>query len=121
MLNANPKAIDTLLCVGPITLDFARFVAAVDGRVLPLTATEFDLLAYLASHPDRVISQEEFMSKVLQGACAHRTSLIRVHMSHLRRKLGSAAWTIRTVRRRGFLFAPTPDKFLMPSTTRPVR
>jgi DNA-binding response OmpR family regulator len=76
------------LRVGGLTVDRARRTAEVDGRPVELTRLEFDLLAYLAAHPGRVVSRGELLREVWQRTDAART--VDVHLSWLRRKLGDA-------------------------------
>ena len=74
------------LRVGGLTVDPGRRVAEVDGRPVELTRLEFDLLAYLAAHPGRVVSRKELLREVWQRTDSGRT--VDVHLSWLRRKLG---------------------------------
>jgi two-component system, OmpR family, response regulator PrrA len=76
------------LRVGGLEVDRARRSAAVDGRSIELTRLEFDLLAYLAAHPGRVVSRAELLREVWQRTDAART--VDVHLSWLRRKLGDS-------------------------------
>lgn len=76
------------LRVGGLEVDRARRSATVDGRVVELTRLEFDLLAYLAAHPGRVVSRAELLREVWQRTDAART--VDVHLSWLRRKLGDS-------------------------------
>jgi DNA-binding response OmpR family regulator len=87
-------------------------VAAVDGETLDLTYLEFELLAYLASHPFRVHTRDSLLSTVwgygIAGATSGRT--IDVHITRLRRKLGPAhRESIETVRRVGYRYRPLPE------------
>jgi len=84
-----------------LSMDYALRQATVDGRHLPLTLKEFDLLRLLTSEPGRVFAREEIMSEVwgYEGASDSRT--LGVHMVSLRRKLG-ASIRIETVRGVGF-------------------
>jgi DNA-binding response OmpR family regulator len=75
--------------VGGLTVDPTRHVAEVDGRVLDLTPLEFDLLAYLAANPARVVTRRELLRQVWQRTDSART--VDVHISWLRRKLGESA------------------------------
>jgi len=75
--------------VGGLTVDPARHVAEVDGRPLDLTPLEFDLLAYLAANPGRVVTRRELMREVWQRTDSGRT--VDVHLSWVRRKLGESA------------------------------
>jgi DNA-binding response OmpR family regulator len=93
------------LAVGPISIDFDLFVATANGHVLRLTRLEFDILVHLVRNQNRVVSQKELMQEVVRGTFDAESSLIRVHVAHLRRKLGALASTIETVRGRGIRFA----------------
>lgn len=72
--------------VGGLTVDPARRTAEIDGTPLDLTRLEFDVLAYLAENPGRVVSRKELLREVWQRTDSART--VDVHLSWLRRKLG---------------------------------
>jgi len=77
----------------------------VDGAVVDLTRTEFDLLAALASRPGRVLQRETLLREVWQTDWEGSVRLVEAHMSNLRRKLqaaGLASPEIRTVRGVGY-------------------
>ncbi len=76
------------LRVGGLVVDRARRVAEVDEHPVDLTRLEFDLLAYLAANPGRVVSRGELLREVWQRTDAART--VDVHLSWLRRKLGDS-------------------------------
>jgi len=80
------EAVPESLDVGGLSLDPSRRVAEIDGRPVELTRLEFDLLAYLAAHPSRVVSRKELLREVWQRTDSART--VDVHLSWLRRKLG---------------------------------
>ena len=87
--------------VGAITLDTAqRRVLAGDDEIA-LTATEFDLLAYLMRRPGRVFTREQLLSGVWGYAAVAGTRTVDVHIAQLRAKLGGAS-PIRTVRGVGY-------------------
>lgn len=92
------------LVLGPVRLNLDRFSAHANGSELSLTRLEFDLLAYLMRNACRVVAQEEIVRQVVRGVYRGESSLVRVHVAHLRRKLGRVAFVIQTVRGRGFLF-----------------
>jgi DNA-binding response OmpR family regulator len=85
---ADPALAEPPLRVGGLQVDRARRSATVDGRPIDLTRLEFDLLAYLAAHPGRVVSRAELLREVWQRTDAART--VDVHLSWLRRKLGDS-------------------------------
>ena len=77
----------------------------VDGEVVDLTRTEFDLLAALASRPGRVLQRETLLREVWQTDWEGNLRLVEAHMSNLRRKLQAAGLNspeIRTVRGVGY-------------------
>jgi DNA-binding response OmpR family regulator len=95
---------DGALCRGPVYLNLECFAAYVYGQAVALTRLEFDILAYLMRHVRRVVSHEELVKQVFHGVYRADSSLIRVHLTHLRRKLGPGAGAIETVRGRGIHF-----------------
>ncbi len=77
----------------------------VDGAIVDLTRTEFDLLAALASRPGRVLQRETLLREVWQTDWEGNLRLVEAHMSNLRRKLVAAGLSspeIRTVRGVGY-------------------
>ncbi len=58
-----------------------------DGKTLRLTAKEFDLLWFLASHPRRVFSREQLMSRVWGYESELDTGTVTVHVRRLREKI----------------------------------
>jgi len=73
--------------VGPISIDFARHDVAVDGEPVKLTPTEYRLLSYLASNPNRVISHRELLRAVWGPEYGEETEYLRVYVRYLRQKL----------------------------------
>jgi DNA-binding response OmpR family regulator len=87
--------------VGSVTLDPARRRVTAAGQPVELTATEFDLLAFLCRRPGRVFEREELLSQVWGYAAAAGTRTVDVHVAQIRGKLGDAS-PIRTVRGVGY-------------------
>ena len=76
---------------------------------LRLTAREFDLLWFLASHPRRVFSREQLMRRVWGYSAALDTGTVTVHMRRLREKIEddpSHPRHLETVWGVGYRFAP---------------
>jgi two-component system, OmpR family, response regulator ResD len=61
--------------------------AVVHGREVELTAREFDLLHFLASHPDQVFSRDQLMDRVWQSGFYTDTTTVTVHVRRLRAKI----------------------------------
>ncbi|MCV2393499.1 response regulator transcription factor [Actinotalea sp. M2MS4P-6] len=87
--------------LGAVSLDRETRRVRVCDRPVDLTPTEFDLLAHLVAHPDRVFTREELLSTVWGYAAAAGTRTVDVHVAQLRSKLGEDA-PIRTVRGVGY-------------------
>ena len=90
-----------VLSLGRVTLDRASRRVVVDGDEVTLTATEFDLLAYLMQHPGRVVTRDHLLEEVWGYASAVGTRTVDVHVAQVRAKLGDAS-PIRTVRGVGY-------------------
>ena len=90
-----------VLVIGDVTLDRGARRVLVDGTEVVLTATEFDLLAYLMQHPGRVITRDQLLEQVWGYAAVVGTRTVDVHVAQVRAKLGDAS-PIRTVRGVGY-------------------
>jgi DNA-binding response OmpR family regulator len=80
-----------VVTVGQLCVDFERREATLAGRALALTRKEFDLLAYLARRPGRVVTRRELLAEVWQQPYGTDDQTIDTHLSWLRRKLGETA------------------------------
>ncbi|MER6624893.1 MULTISPECIES: winged helix-turn-helix domain-containing protein [unclassified Streptomyces] len=90
-----------------IRVDPAQRTAHVDGRQLDLTYLEFELLAHLVAHPNRVHTRDHLVGTVWGYGHVGDGRTVDVHIARLRRKLGSGHRdTIRTVRRVGYKYVP---------------
>ncbi|MBE9375125.1 response regulator transcription factor [Saccharopolyspora sp. HNM0983] len=78
------------LDVGELRVDLDSRVARLAGGELELTRREFDLLAYLAARPGRVVARRELLAQVWRQSYGDDQT-IDVHLSWLRRKLGESA------------------------------
>ena len=87
-----------------VTVDRVRYVATVDGAVMPLTRSEFRLLDTLIRHPGRVFTRSELIEKALGEDALVLDRTIDVHIRGLRSKLGDSADLVETVRGVGYRF-----------------
>ena len=94
----------SVLEAGDIRLDLRTRRVERDGREVTLTAREFELLAYLARHPDQVLSREQILNAVWGFDFDPGTKVLEVYIGYLRRKLGGddTASPIETVRNVGY-------------------
>lgn len=101
--SAEPAA--TMLTFGALRLDPAGREVWLGDQEVALTRTEFDLLAALASAPQRVFSRRALIREVWGGDWVGDEHLVDVHLLHVRRKLADSATEqryIRTVRGVGY-------------------
>jgi DNA-binding response OmpR family regulator len=75
------------LAFGDVTLEGTTRELRKGDREVRLTAKEFDLLWFLASHPRRVFSRDQLMSSVWGYAAALDTGTVTVHVRRLREKI----------------------------------
>jgi DNA-binding response OmpR family regulator len=91
----------TVLELGELHIDVARRNAFGDGKLLELTAREFDLLVYLARRGGEVVTKAQLIESVWD-AQEIVPNVVEVHVSRLRDKLGDRAWMLETVRGVGY-------------------
>jgi DNA-binding response OmpR family regulator len=90
-----------------LLVDLMRHVISLDGNLLELSPTEFDLLAHLISEAPRVVSPQELVREAQGYTCRPQeaSDIIRYHVYRIRRKAEAAAGRsdiIRTVRGVGY-------------------
>lgn len=102
-----PETLETALQVGRLRLDPANMRVAVDGAELHLGPTEFRLLRYLLSYPDRVHSRSQLLDRVWGDHVFIEERTVDVHVKRLRDALqdSGCAQMIETVRGAGYRLA----------------
>jgi two-component system alkaline phosphatase synthesis response regulator PhoP len=73
--------------VGELALDVPRLRTTVSGRVVELTATEFEILATMAREPGRVFTRAQLLDAVHGVAFESYERAIDAHIKNIRRKL----------------------------------
>jgi two-component system response regulator VicR len=76
---------------GKLSVDFARNEVSLGGQPVKLTSTERKLLYHLIRNEGRILSHESLLSKVWGDSYVDARDLLRVHIQHLRQKLGDNA------------------------------
>lgn len=93
------------ITVGELRIDFAGKEVQLSDIPVQLTPTEFNVLAVLASDPNRAFSRRELINEVWGQDWVGDEHLVDVHIGHLRRKLQDDPADprfIRTVRAVGY-------------------
>ena len=97
---------DRFLKHSGLIVDSIRHVIILDGTLLELSPTEFDLLAYLVSEAPRVVPPRELIREVqgYESDLREASETIRSHMYHIRHKIAvvTGRSVIRTVRGVGY-------------------
>jgi len=92
------------LVVGALHIDFLTYKVTYDNSPIPLTATEFSLLALLAASPGRVFTRNQIITSMRGDDYPVTQRSIDVQIASLRRKLGEAGSLIETVWGIGYSF-----------------
>ena len=90
--------------IGQIQIDTERHEVLVKGEPAALTATEFKLLALIASKAGRVFTRQQIIESIHEGYAAVTDRSVDVQVVSLRRKLGETGRSIETVRGVGYRF-----------------
>lgn len=110
-----PEALDSVVEVGPLKIDPAtrRVNREVDGRLhdVKVGATEFRLLHFLMTHPERVHSRAQLLDRVWGDHVFIEERTVDVHVKRLREALTSVqcAQMIETVRGAGYRLTQQTD------------
>ncbi len=99
---ARPADAGEQMRLGPVLVDMQTHEAFVDDVPVKLTLTEFRLLSSLIAGNGRVLSRPLLMSRAMGPGVTVTERTIDVHITALRKKLGTHAALIRTVRGVGY-------------------
>jgi two-component system response regulator CpxR len=93
--------------VGDLDLSRSSRTAWIEGKEVPLTSVEFDLLANLASEAGTVVRKDDLSEAVLERKLSPYDRSLDMHISNLRKKLGSrpdGSDRIKTIRSVGYIY-----------------
>ena len=100
LLRRGPVERPAVVSLGDLVIDSDTRVVTRAGEEIELTAREYDVLAFLARQPGRVVSRSELLEQIWEDYDGS-PNIIDVYVGYLRKKLGRAV--IRTVRGSGFV------------------
>ncbi len=104
---AQDRGLAETLAVGDLTINFTGHEVRQAGRVVALTAAEFELLAFFAQSPGRAWTRAQILDQVFGEAYEGYERTVDVHVKNLRRKLETDPQTpsyIQTVFGVGYKF-----------------
>ena len=102
------RALDQKLTFPGLAIDLLRRQVLVQENLVDLTATEFEILRYLAASPGRVYSRQQIMQHLWDGEFYGEPRTADVHIQRIRKKIEpdpKSPRYIKTVRGVGFKFA----------------
>jgi two-component system response regulator VanR len=104
---STPTAIDkkptSSLVFGPLDLNPTTMIFKVDGRIVELSKTEFDLIHFFMDHQQQVCSRDLILSSVW-GDSGVETRIVDTYIKKIRKLLGPHAKMISTVFGSGYRF-----------------
>lgn len=105
------------LRIGPLVLEPQSRRVLRDGEPVSLTVKEFELLRYLMSNADRVVSRERLLNSVWEYGYDPGTKIVDVYVRYLRQKIDAKDQPslIQTVRGIGYMM-PRQSAGLSPNS-----
>jgi len=82
-----PEKTADFIEVGDFYVDFSAHKVLVGEKEIHLTPKEFELLAYLVKHPDKVLTHTVLLQKVWGGYYTESPEALRVLVGSLRKKI----------------------------------
>jgi len=106
-----PAGSEERVAVDGLTLDQAGHRVLASGRTISLGPTEYRLLAFLMTHPDRVYSRSQLLDRVWGGNVYVEERTVDVHIRRLRKALEPSGHDrlVQTVRGAGYRFSAQKD------------
>lgn len=80
---------NTLLEYGDLRIDVLKYKVTVAGKKIFLTLTEYKILLYLVSQPERVFTYQQIYEAVWEEPYTYEKNNIMTHISHLKAKMES--------------------------------
>ncbi|MBP0047165.1 phosphate regulon transcriptional regulator PhoB [Marinobacterium sp. AK62] len=101
-----PKGVEEPVTVDGLTLDPVSHRVTADNAPLELGPTEFRLLQFFMTHPDRAYSRSQLLDMVWGGNVYVEERTVDVHIRRLRKALGNRHdYLVQTVRGTGYRFS----------------
>ena len=110
---SSASGLPSTLKFGQVEVDFKKYVARRRGKPIEMTRKEFDLLRFLVSREDTVVTRDELLNKVWGFDSYPFTRTVDNHVASLRAKLEADPARpvyIQTVHGVGYKFVRDTDK-----------
>ncbi|TAE22044.1 MAG: DNA-binding response regulator [Cytophagales bacterium] len=93
--------------IAGLTINRQNYSANFDNKSVVLPKKEFELLYFLAQHPNKVFSREELLQRIWGADIYVLERTVDVHIRKLREKIGETH--IRTLKGVGYMFTDEPE------------
>jgi two-component system KDP operon response regulator KdpE len=84
---ASQESVSEPIEQGDFFIDPESRIVRVDGKEIHLTPKEFDLLVYMARHPNKVLTHRVLLNAVWGGDSVQQPEYLRVFINQLRKKI----------------------------------
>jgi len=81
------QTLRTTISIGELTIDFGQHLVYMRGQEVPLTPTEYNIIAYLAQNAGRVVTQDLLLEYVWGSEYIGESHMLQVNINRVRRKL----------------------------------
>jgi two-component system phosphate regulon response regulator PhoB len=104
---ASPGSADEIVNLGGLSLDSAGHRVTAGERTVQLGPTEYRLLSFFMTHPERVYTRNQLLDRVWGGNVYVEERTVDVHIRRLRKALGDVGCEklVQTVRGAGYRFS----------------
>ncbi len=82
-----PEKTGEIIEIGDFYIDFSAHKISVSGKEIHLTPKEFEMLAYLVKHPDKVLTHAVLLRKIWGDYYTESPEALRVLIGSLRKKI----------------------------------
>lgn len=113
LLRRPSKVDETVLHVGDLTLDPAKFIVKRGGKEIKLSSKEFALLEYMIRNPDRILTKDNIIAHVWDYDADILPNTVEVYVGYLRNKIdrpfSKSPNLIQTSRGFGYKISESPE------------
>ncbi len=84
---AQEQSVQSTLVISDLAIDYTQHLVTLAGVEVPLTPTEYGILAYLAQNAGRVVTQDLLLEHIWGAEYLGESHMLQVNINRLRRKL----------------------------------
>jgi two-component system KDP operon response regulator KdpE len=96
--HAEPQGANAVFRAGELEVDFSARSVRSRGAEISLTPIEYALLRLLVTHAGKVLTHRQLLTEVWGPKAVEQTHYLRVHIAHLRKKLGDTEGDSQMIR-----------------------